>query len=494
MIEVGMSVRERLAGIVGPEHVADGPEALSEFASDESFVRQVMPHCVARPGDRMQVQQIVLCANESRAPLIAVSSGGPHSRGDTVPSVDGAVVADLRRMNKIVRLDLEHRIAMVEPGVTFGELIPAARDAGLRLNLPLLPRATKSVLASMLEREPVIMPKYHWDISDPLACSEVVFGNGDFLKTGSAAGPGTLDEQWAAGAAQNEQAGPIQADFLRLIQGAQGTMGVVTWATARCEHQPTVEEAYLTGSRRLPDLLEFAHWLIRNRWADDCFVLNDVNLARIMAKDRPGDYAKIKAGLPEWVLFHTISGARYYPEEKVSYLRSDIAGLAQSLGVGLTENLGEVSAFALMTLLHDPPVADHWKSRGGARCADLFFVTVHEKLEALVGAMRGAATEAGYPVSDMGVYLQPMVQGANYHCEFNLFFDRGDAKLAKKVETLIETAAASLANEGAFFSRPYGAWANMAYGRDPATAAALRKVKLIFDPNNVMNPGKLCFV
>ena len=64
----------------------------------------------------------------------------------------------------------------------------------------------------------------------------------------------------------------MQADFLRLIQGAQGTMGIVTWATVRCEHLPSIEEPYLVGSDRLTDLLEFAHWLIRNRWADDCLL------------------------------------------------------------------------------------------------------------------------------------------------------------------------------------------------------------------------------
>ena len=58
---------------------------------------------------------------------------------------------------------------------------------------------------------------------------------------------------------------------------------------------------------------------------------------------------------------------------------------------------------------------------------------------------------------------------------------------------LREAASVALSDRGAFFSRPYGSWADMAYGKDPATAEALRKVKKIFDPNNVMNPGKLCF-
>jgi FAD/FMN-containing dehydrogenase len=47
--------------------------------------------------------------------------------------------------------------------------------------------------------------------------------------------------------------------------------------------------------------------------------------------------------------------------------------------------------------------------------------------------------------------------------------------------------------QGAFFSRPYGIWANMAYNRDAQTTEVLRKLKDIFDPHNVMNPGKLCF-
>jgi FAD/FMN-containing dehydrogenase len=51
----------------------------------------------------------------------------------------------------------------------------------------------------------------------------------------------------------------------------------------------------------------------------------------------------------------------------------------------------------------------------------------------------------------------------------------------------------SLAEEGAFFSRPYGPWSDFAYNRDAQTTTNLRKIKNIFDPKNIMNPGKLCF-
>ena len=47
--------------------------------------------------------------------------------------------------------------------------------------------------------------------------------------------------------------------------------------------------------------------------------------------------------------------------------------------------------------------------------------------------------------------------------------------------------------EGAYFSRPYGEWADAVYNRDAASRDLLRAVKKILDPNNILNPSKLCF-
>ena len=54
-------------------------------------------------------------------------------------------------------------------------------------------------------------------------------------------------------------------------------------------------------------------------------------------------------------------------------------------------------------------------------------------------------------------------------------------------------ASKALSDAGAFFSRPYGPWSDIAYAKCPDTVAALKKVKGILDPKGVMNPAKLCF-
>lgn len=103
------------------------------------------------------------------------------------------------------------------------------------------------------------------------------------------------------------------------------------------------------------------------------------------------------------------------------------------------------------------------------------------------------ANKFGYPASDIGVYLQPGVQGSSYHCEFNLFFNSEIPGELQQVKELSSSATLSLLGKGAFFSRPYGPNTRVIMNKDAATVAALTKIKKIFDPNNILNPGKLCF-
>jgi len=488
-----MIEKEKLVKIVGAGNVTYEQARLDKYSRDISFVNTVKPACVVKPRNADDIKQLVNLANETLTPLVSVSSGPPHFRGDTVPGTGGAVIIDLSGMRKIIRVDRFHRVAMVEAGVTFEELIPMAEKEGIRLNMPLLPRKSKSVVGSMLEREPVVMPKYQWDISDPLACLGVIFGNGEEFRTGQAAGPGTIEEQWAAGGVQKAPYGPGPIAFHRLIQGAQGTMGIVTWASMRCELLPSLEEPFVVGSSYLDRLFELTHWLVRRRLANECFILNNTNLAAIFAKKWPGDYRDLRDALPPWVLFYNLAGYEYFPEDRVSYQIKDILGITQRLGVEAVKAVGGVSANEILKAVQQPSGEPYWKLRYKGACEDIFFLTIYDKLEGLIGVMNDLADKAGYPASDVGVYIQPIVQGTSCHCEFNLFYAPANPGELNRVKELSTLAVKNLMAQGAFFSRPYGESARMIMNKDAATVVALAKVKKILDPNNVMNPGKLCF-
>jgi FAD/FMN-containing dehydrogenase len=481
-----------LVKAIGAEQISRDRAELDGFSKDISFANRVRPASLVKPKTAADVQKILKFANETKTPLVPVSSGPPHFRGDTVPSVGGAVIVDLSGMKKIMFVDRDRRVAMVEPGVTFGELIPQASKQGLRLNMPLLPRASKSVIGSILEREPVVMPKYQWDISDPLACAGLYFGTGDEFRTGQAAGPGTIEEQWKVGGMQKAPYGPGTASWHRLIQGAQGTLGIVTWVSMRCELLPALEESFVVGSSDLDELLEMAYWLIRLRMVNECFILNNTNLASMFAKT-PGERDSVRAGLPPWTLFYTIAGYEYFPEERVASQVKDATEITQRLGIEAVRTVGELAANQILKAAQQPCSDPYWKLRPKGACQDVLYLTVREKLAGQIGAMADLTQQAGYATSDLGVYIQPIVQGTSYHCEFNLFYDPASGRERHRVQALATAAVQALMARGAFFSRPYGENAGMIVNRDSATTNVLHTLKKIFDPNNVMNPGKICF-
>jgi FAD/FMN-containing dehydrogenase len=479
---------------LGAENVIDDADTLEAFSRDMSFTRPLKPALVLKPKNKDEVQKIIQWANQTSMPLVPVSSGGPHFRGDTVPGTGQAVMVDLSGMKKIIWISGRQGSAIVEPGVTFGELLPEVKKEGLRLNMPLLPRRSKSVLASLLEREPVTMPKFQWEDGDPMGASELIWGNGEYFKTGAAATlGGNLDDLIASKSSVLWPKGPYSTDYAKLLQGAQGTMGIVTWVSVRCEWLPSLQEPFLVGSPNLEPLCEFIYWLTRRKLADECLVLNNSNLAAILAQKWPVDYIRLRDNLPTWVLFFSINGYEYFPEEKIAYQLDDITAIAQRAGVQPTKGINGVTAPQLLDRLFKPSDEPYWKLRYKGACQDIFFLTTCSKVPALVDVMYHTATKYDYPTADMGVYLQPTVQGCNWHCEFNLFYDPNNSKESGRVQQLLTAAAEALMAAGAYFSRPYGPWADIVYRRDAESTSLLKKVKRIFDPNDIMNPGKLCF-
>jgi hypothetical protein len=329
-------------------------------------------------------------------------------------------------------------------------------------------------------------------MSDPLACAGLYFGNGEEFRTGQAAGPGTLKDQWKVGAVQKAPYGPGTASLHRLIQGAQGTMGIVTWMSIRCEVLPKMQEPFFAASHDLDQLLDLMSWLIRLRMVTECFIVNNTNLAAMFATDFD-DYQRIKETLPPYILFYNIAGYDYFPEERIGAYIKDIALMNQRIGLDSSKSVGIISADVMMKKIQKPCDDPYWKLNLKGANQDIFFLTIYDHMERQIAAMKEMSEEIGYSPTDLGLYIQPIVQGTGYHCEFNLFYDPYSFIESDRVKDLTSMATKSLMNMGAFFSRPYGDEANWIFNRDAATKDALRRIKKVFDPNYVMNPGKVCF-
>lgn len=487
-----MAERTELATIVGDDNVMSTQDVLQAYSQDKSFVPRLRPRCVLKPSNTSEVQSIVKWANKTGTPLVPVSSGPPHFNGDTVPGAGGVIVVDVSAMKRIIRIDRRNRVAMIEPGVTFSELIPALEKEELALFMTFLPRSSKSVVTSFLERTPITTPRHHWEAQDPLQCVEVIYGNGELMRTGSAAGPGSLEEQWEVGRAQLRGMGPSQVDFTRLLQGAQGTMGVVTWATIRCRPLPKVKNPFFVVSDDIEPIIDLVYAITYKKLGEELLIMNNTEFSHVIGQGG-GSFETAGRTIPRWVLYYSIEGDGLLPQDKVAYQEEESEKLVQEVGLKLETEFFGIRAEDVSAVLSRPCRDPYWKleSKGGNQ--DIFFITTLDRCPKFITRMYELADKYLYASEDMGIYLQPTIQGCNCHLEFSLPYCPENKRETDAVRQLVTEGGEVLAGMGGFFSRPYGTWSRFAYDREGMHVIGQKKLKDIFDPKGIMNPGKLCF-
>ena len=484
-----MEIKEKLAKVVGAKYVVDSPRALKDYSRDYSLTPPMMPSYAVQPKSSEEISQIIKLADEYRLPVVP-SSSGVHFYGASVPS-QGGIVLDLKRMNRILEVNELDRIVRFEPGVTWEQAQAEVHQHEGVIISPLFVHPQRSVVTDYLERELPTSPVYEY--AEPLMSMEVVWPNGEIFRTGSASAPGYPDSP-SKGA--NPQ-GP-GLDFFRLLQGAQGTMGVVTWAAVKYEYLSPLNKVYFMPFKKLEDAIEPIYKIQRMVIGNECFLINNVDLATALAEKWPADFNKLVETLPSWTLVLVISSSRGRPEEKIQYQEEALKELnSKFLKIEMLTSLPGVPGLEkrLPGMLRNPWPAKqtYWRLSNKGGWQNCFFITVPEKVPGFSATFSQVAAKYGYPVAEIGCYVQPIERARACRCEFSCYYNPDDPAEKKRIAELYAEAARSLLNQGAYFTQPYGVLADMVYSRATSYVAALKKVKNIFDPHNIMNPGKLCF-
>jgi len=358
--------------------------------------------------------------------------------------------------------------------------------------MPLTPPAERSVLTDFLEREEPTNQVY--DYGEPLQAMEVVWPTGEIFRMGSASVNGYPDSPSRGG----NPSGP-GLDFYRFFQCAQGTMGVVTWTNLKIESIPKIDKVLFAPIDNLDHAMNFLYRILPRRIGQEVLLLNQVDLAAILAKEWPGDFNRLKSTLPPWTLILVISGLLRRPEEKIAceenFLRETIKNEFADLKLG--ENLPGFTGFGnrILPILRNPWPADstHWKNRVKGACQSLFFHTRPIKARYFVDKVKEIAAKYEYAAGDIGIYIQPIEHNRACRPEFTFFYNPSDQVEKETIRSLYKDAAASLLKEGAVFTRPYGDLAPIVYEKAASYATHLKRLKKVFDPNNIMNPSNLCF-
>ncbi len=471
----------KLENILNNNQIINAKEKLKSYSSNlSSFNLENIPSLVLKPKNVMEIQNIVKYANECEIPLTPCSSG-LHFYGSSIPS-EGGIIIDLSEMNRIIKVDARNKNATIEAGVNFTQL-EKIQEQGLMPLFPLCSAMEKSVITSYLEREPLLIPKLEY--YEPLLTMEVVLPTGEILRTGSAAIKPSKFAEYVV------PFGP-GLNWNQIFQGAQGTLGIITSATIKVEYMPKLNKIYFMSSQNLEDLIDPLYEVQKFLLGYECFILNNVDLSLILAGNN-SEIETFRNKLPTWILIINLSGGVVLPEEKIKQEEEDLHYCLDTFDKKLSATL---SGFEnkILSHLRQSYKGKYWKSKWKNDFQDIFFITTLDKVPTFIHSLDEICSETNNSSIDFGCYIQPIARGGACHVEFTLFYDSLSEKQTSLIKNLYETLIDKFFQMGAFFSRPYGKYVSeIVYRENTAYTQVLKEIKQIFDPNNIMNPEKLCF-
>ena len=203
----------KLIEIVGKGNVKSDPADLIVYGSDSS-VHEASASAVVRPENVEHVQEIVRYANSKKIPIIARGSGSGMS-GQAVP-INGGIVLDMKKMNRILEINLADVYCRVEAGVIDDDLNRVLKPHGVFF--PPTPASSRvaTIGGEIANNASGVRSVKYGAVRDYILGMKVVLANGDLINIG---------------AKTRVEASGYQIE--RLIVGSEGTLGVIVEATLK---------------------------------------------------------------------------------------------------------------------------------------------------------------------------------------------------------------------------------------------------------------------
>jgi 4-cresol dehydrogenase (hydroxylating) len=173
--------------VVGDEAVLTSDQDLEEFRDPYWFRGwdDFEASAVVQPQSVEEIQEILRIANAHGLPLWVSSQGRNNGYGGSSPRMRGAVVVNLRRMNRVLEINADAAYAVVEPGVRFFDLYDAVRASGHKLWIDVPDLGWGSVIGNTTEYGVGYTPYGNHTANQ---CGmEVVLPTGDVVRTGMGA-------------------------------------------------------------------------------------------------------------------------------------------------------------------------------------------------------------------------------------------------------------------------------------------------------------------
>jgi FAD/FMN-containing dehydrogenase len=456
------AILKSLVDIVGEDFASNRPEELYMYARDSGTEGPRRVDYVAMPGTTEEVQRIVLLANEKTIPICPMGANLTLN-GLGIP-VHGGIVLDMKRMDRILEVNSTARYAVVEPGVTQGQL-----GAYLEKKYPHLehsrpeapPMAT--VVGNMMIRGHGYLSLRYGNNAHHINGMEVVLPTGEICTLGS----GSVTPQWFA-------KGPLP-DLTGLFCGWHGTTGVVTKLALKLFPKHRILDVVgiqVTDPELVPGLL---YRITQTDMTDNLFAQGFMP---------PGaDTA--------WPSFITISVTGDLQEE-IDYKRAVFRRIVEEGGYeeGKVAFLDPLADLFRTRFVEDPPyvfpslAADGRKGGGFRYCGAILPIDKYPE------AWRGGVEIANRRnITFMyGVQVLGHCHSMNF-CYVYTFNRAKEEEMAVVREAMKDSNELALELGGLPWKAEAAAQRQIVQKMDPNTVELMKRIRKVLDPKGIMNPG-----
>ncbi|MDA0164978.1 FAD-binding protein [Solirubrobacter ginsenosidimutans] len=452
-------LRERLIAVVGRDHVRTDEGALVTFSTDATPLERGRPDAVVFAATAEEVASVLRLANASGIPVVPRGSGTNLSAG-TVPH-RGGIVLVLTRMNKVKEISDSDLVAVCEPGVRTIELSQAAAAKGLLYPPDPGSQTTATIGGNVAECAGGLRALKYGVTRDYVLGVEAVLPTGEIIRSG-----GRLVKDVAG------------YDLRRLLCGSEGTLAVMTELTLRLvpapeasgygmAYFPELADAARAVSRVLasgvlPVTLEFLDQVCIGAVEDYAKIGLDTSAGALLIFGQDGNAAVIARDLERMGQACRTEGAislriAESPEEASEVLEARRAALPS------------LSRLEPLTLLEDATVPR-------SRIAEMveYIQEVARRYELKIGTFGHAGDGNLHPTAVLDHADEDAVRRAR--AAFDEIFAR-----ALELDGTITGEHGIGIVKLRYLERQLGA----------DHMALLRRIKAAFDPNGILNPGKL---
>ncbi len=455
-MDIGTVVAQ-LSAVVGAEYVLYQPEDLIVFEYDGSVDRG-LPTVVAVPDSTEEVSQCVRIAAEHGLPVVARGAGTGLSGGAIAGH--GGVVLALTRMTRILDVDVENRVATVEPGVINLDLTKHVSQYGLYYAPDPSSQSACTIGGNVAENSGGPHCLAYGVTTNHVLGLEVVYADGSV--------------EWVGGR-QREYPG---FDLRGILIGSEGTLAVVTKITVRLLRQPESVMTLLAVFKQLDDASATVSGIIGAGIVPAALEMMDDLCIRAAE-------ASVHAG---------------YPEGAGAVLLVEVDGLAEAVEeeIAAVEEICDLYSPLEIRTATDPAERERlWAGRKGVlgalgRLAPNYYLvdgTVpRTRLVEVLSRIKGISDRTGYPIANL-------LHAGDGNLHPSVLFDErkpGDTEAALKIGGEILELCVEM---GGVLSGEHGIGVEkqeyMPLMFSDADMEAMAKLRPSFATNSLLNPGKI---